>query len=210
MALVAISFGGLVWPLLLLLAEGTPENPSQFIDLGHLFVCHLLATTSSQSLFSTERRFSTLQAVLATPLRPANILLGNWAWLFAVSLTALVLMLVAARLCVLFTNGHLWPSWKAFYFSMGAVSFIVAYVSWVISANSFISLVLRDSKFGQVLGAFLTILPVFLVFFLSMLSQSGQQVTLTGLIVGTVVCTVLAAVTFRTAVASFQMERTRC
>jgi len=200
--------GGVAWPLMLLnVGAAQMQGYSRLMDFCLFFVCHLFSATVSSSVFGMERRHSTIHAVLGSPLRAEAMFAGNWAWLMGISTLLFLTMSLMSRACLFFSIGVLWNSVDEFLFSLGVGFFSLSYVSWVIAANSLISLVLRDSRLGQFSGTILIVLPV--VFVVSLSQGSLQTIGLQGLAMGAVFCFVLAAGSFLGATAAFRSEHIR-
>lgn len=204
-ALVAI--GGLTVPLVLLTGVSQFASFSNMIDLANFLICVFFAGIISSESFYSERVHHTLPAVLASPLRPVSLFIGKWLWFMMAVLFVLLSVTLLSRLVVLFHLQVAWQNAEEYWFTVVMLGFTMGSASWIIAANSILSLVIRDPKAAQMLGSLATLVPF--VLGLLIVRAAGLKLGLPALGVVGGICIALAIMSFLAAIKAFRSEFVR-
>lgn len=205
---ILVLIAGVLCPWLLIQGELTEvDNWDYWVDFEVFFVCYIFSTAISGSSFHLERRSETLHVLLSSPIRPQCIFIGKWAWMMAVVITASILSCLLARTTIFLFTRMTWSNWDAMLFSVGSQIVTAGICSWVIAANSMVSLLFRDTKISQLLGSFLGYLP----FLLALISTNTIEIrpNLNGMLITSIVSLVLASLSFYFSILVFRSESVR-
>ncbi len=200
--------GGVAIPIALLTGDISRfASFSNFIDLSGFLICIFFAGIISAESFYSERVHYTLQAVLSSPLRPVCLFVGKWLWfMFAVTVLLFVTTLVS-RVVVLLWVGSSWGSSEEYWFTVVMFLFTLSSASWVIAANSILSLMIRDPKAAQMLGSIANLVPFLLG--LILIRVLGLDFNVKALMIIGGICLLLAIVSFIAALQAFRSEYVR-
>lgn len=204
---VLVTIGGLAVPLVLLSGVSQLASFSNMIDLGNFLICVFFAGIISSESFYAERVHHTLPAVLASPLRPVCLFIGKWLWFMLAVCMVLFAVTLFSRLVVLIYMGSSWNSSEEYWFTVMMFAFTLGSTSWIIAANSILSLVIRDPKSAQMLGSLATLVPF--IFGLLIVRIAGLKLGMTAIGIVGGICVGLAFLSFLAALQAFRSEFVR-
>jgi hypothetical protein len=204
---VLVTIGGLAVPLVLLSGVSQLASFSNLIDLANFLICVFFAGIISSESFYAERVHHTLPAVLASPLRPVCLFIGKWAWFMLATCVVLFAVTLLSRVVVLMYMNSSWSTSEDYWFTVMMFAFTLGSTSWIIAANSVLSLVIRDPKAAQMMGSLATLVPFILG--LVIVRFAGMKLGLPAMGVVGGICVGLAVLSFFAAIQAFRSEFVR-